>query len=268
MCAVGLILFQKNAIAQATNDLWDVSGGTIITTNSGAGSSALENIFGGTLSSPEPGTAFFRDDRSAGFVHFVEWKTPGLVKLTGFQLKAVDDGASSGGRRGFSEFRLYARDPLTQTFQLISSYTPTNPYPLGDVDLVRNVTPLVAQEFRAEFVQFFAGSFPGPRIVELDGFGEDSVCSPAPQNLLSWWRGENNALDSRGLSHGALLNGVQFTNGIGGQAFQFDGVNDRVVVPEAFGQMDIRSRAGIRRFVFHLPTFKNEIKSRRRQRLP
>jgi hypothetical protein len=232
MCAVGLILFQKNAVAQATNDLWDVSGGTIITTNSGAGSSALENIFGGTLSSPEPGTAFFRDDRSAGFVHFVEWKTPGLVKLTGFQLKAVDDGASSGGRRGFSEFRLYARDPLTQTFQLISSYTPTNPYPLGDVDLVRNVTPLVAQEFRAEFVQFFAGSFPGPRIVELDGFGEDSVCLPAPQNFLSWWRGENNALDSRGLSHGALLNGVQFTNGIGGQAFQFDGVNDRVVVPD------------------------------------
>jgi hypothetical protein len=51
--------------------------------------------------------------------------------------------------------------------------------------------------------------------------------------VVSWWRGEDNALDSVGTNHGILLNGARFTTGISGQAFYFDGVDDVVRVPSA-----------------------------------
>ncbi|MBI5386505.1 MAG: hypothetical protein HZA90_17690 [Verrucomicrobia bacterium] len=57
-------------------------------------------------------------------------------------------------------------------------------------------------------------------------------CTPPPSDLVAWWPGENNAMDRTGSHHGALQNGVAFTNGLTGQAFVFDGVNDHVQVPD------------------------------------
>ena len=48
--------------------------------------------------------------------------------------------------------------------------------------------------------------------------------------LVSWWRAENNALDSAGNNHGSPLNGASYAAGRVGQAFNFDGVNDYVHV--------------------------------------
>jgi hypothetical protein len=55
-------------------------------------------------------------------------------------------------------------------------------------------------------------------------------CATPPNGLISWWRAEGNAEDAVDGNHGALLNGVRFTNGVAGQAFSFDGADDRVVV--------------------------------------
>ena len=62
---------------------------------------------------------------------------------------------------------------------------------------------------------------------------------PPSEGLVSWWPGEGNANDAVGGHHGALRGGATFAPGILGQAFNLDGVNDHVAVPDndlwAFG---------------------------------
>ena len=55
---------------------------------------------------------------------------------------------------------------------------------------------------------------------------------PAPAGLVSWWRGEGDANDSRDGNHGALVGGVTFAAGRVGQAFNLNGSN-RVEVADA-----------------------------------
>jgi hypothetical protein len=57
-------------------------------------------------------------------------------------------------------------------------------------------------------------------------------CTPPSAGLVSWWQGEVDATDTVGTNNGALLNGVSFTNGIVGQAFNFHG-SDNVVIPSS-----------------------------------
>ena len=49
----------------------------------------------------------------------------------------------------------------------------------------------------------------------------------APSGLVSWWTAENTAIDKNGLNNATLLNGTTYAAGEVGQAFGFDGVNDR-----------------------------------------
>ena len=58
-------------------------------------------------------------------------------------------------------------------------------------------------------------------------------CAPLPMGLVSWWRGEGNGNDSFGSNNASLSGGVSFTNGMVGQAFALNGVDGRVVVPDA-----------------------------------
>jgi hypothetical protein len=54
-------------------------------------------------------------------------------------------------------------------------------------------------------------------------------CVQAPRGLLAWWRGETNALDEVG-QHNGVLNGVTFSPGYHGYAFNFNGQNGYVDV--------------------------------------
>ena len=67
----------------------------------------------------------------------------------------------------------------------------------------------------------------------VDGAGNVTTGGPLtpPPGLVGWWAGEGGAQDSAGGNDGALRGGVGFTSGIVGQAFSFDGEDDRVVVP-------------------------------------
>jgi hypothetical protein len=72
----------------------------------------------------------------------------------------------------------------------------------------------------------------------LDGTLPNSCaadCVSSPSGLISLWRGESNAFDSVDGNHGTLVNGAGFSPAakVGGNCFNFDGVNDYVLVPAA-----------------------------------
>jgi hypothetical protein len=56
---------------------------------------------------------------------------------------------------------------------------------------------------------------------------------PPPAGLISWWRAENNALDSSGTNNATALNATLYAPGMVGQAFALDGISDCVLVPDS-----------------------------------
>ena len=68
-------------------------------------------------------------------------------------------------------------------------------------------------------------------IVDSSGTGtiEDD---DAPASLISYWAAENDGLDSAGSNDGTLVSGAAYAPGQIGQAFAFDGVDDRVLIPD------------------------------------
>jgi hypothetical protein len=56
-------------------------------------------------------------------------------------------------------------------------------------------------------------------IVESDTLS----CVTAPSGLISWWPGDNTAIDIQSGNNGTLQNGATFASGEVGQAFSFDG---------------------------------------------
>jgi PKD repeat protein len=55
-----------------------------------------------------------------------------------------------------------------------------------------------------------------------------SQCAPPPSGLVSWWKGDGDAVDALGNSDGVLLGSAGFAQGKVGQAFHFDGQDDAV----------------------------------------
>jgi hypothetical protein len=55
----------------------------------------------------------------------------------------------------------------------------------------------------------------------------------APSGLVSWWQAQNSAVDAMGLNNATLYNGATYAAGEVGQAFSFDGVNDRASVADS-----------------------------------
>jgi hypothetical protein len=71
-------------------------------------------------------------------------------------------------------------------------------------------------------------------------FAAAHTCVEPPSGLVSWWPGDGHAADIVGDNHGRLRNGATFANGMVGQAFSFDGVDDFVSVPHK-AQQNIRA---------------------------
>ena len=59
------------------------------------------------------------------------------------------------------------------------------------------------------------------------------ACTPRPPGLVAWWTGDGTALDLAGTNHAILENGVSYEPGLVGQAFNFDGSDDRAFIPES-----------------------------------
>ena len=54
-------------------------------------------------------------------------------------------------------------------------------------------------------------------------------------NLIAWWRADATATDAIGGNTGVLQGGLTFASGQAGQAFQFDGLDDYVTIPDSAG---------------------------------
>jgi hypothetical protein len=149
-----------------------------VTANSGTVSTSLDGLFGATNVLPEVDSLIFQDNQPDGFSHSLEWHTAAPVTLDHFALSAFA-GQPPTFQRAFRDFKLFARDMLTNQFVPVYDSPVRTPYPVvgPDYRLYRcaNVRPMLAQEFRAEFVQHGEGPFFGPRVMELDGFAPDLI---------------------------------------------------------------------------------------------
>lgn len=56
---------------------------------------------------------------------------------------------------------------------------------------------------------------------------------PPPSGMVGWWTGDGNTNDLVGGNHGTLQNGATFAAGKVDQAFSFDGIDDRVAIPDS-----------------------------------
>jgi hypothetical protein len=188
-----------------TNDLWDISQGTVVTRFSddaaqfyGTATAVpyAENIFGArhTGFPREDGSFVFADRKPAGFVHFVEWKTAQPIRLRSFQIYAADDGAQFNYQREFQKFTLKTKSPGSTNFdQVLYTYTPTTPYTYADstnyVLVNASVVADDVQEFRAEFTDNGNGIYSAPRIMEMDAQGEVSPMVGSRDDLWDVSRG-------------------------------------------------------------------------------
>jgi len=168
---IGGVRIGAAAEPPASGDLFDVTRGATVTSNSAVTSSIIESLFGANGVGPEPSVVFF-EDASAGTIDFVEWSTPAPVTLAGFNLHAIGDAPGTPERRTFEHFRLQAK--IGDTFETIYDTDVTVPYLLLDGQsflMISSAVPTTtAQQFRAEFTQHLEGQFFGPRVIELDGF--------------------------------------------------------------------------------------------------
>jgi hypothetical protein len=187
--------------APTVTDFWDVNRGATVLNTSGAGLGDIRNMFGGDFASypGEAGNTLLQDGKAAGFVHSVEWKSAQPTQVSGYRLFVGQDGPTNGSR-GISEFRLYALNTASNTFQLIDTIAIANPYSSMRVSFTRAVTPLTAQTFRGEFVQFAPAPYGGPRIVELDAISTE-VAPP-----VHWLGGNGLWHDAAKWSGGAVPN--------------------------------------------------------------
>ena len=166
-------------VRQSTNDLWDLSRGAVVTTNSSLqpGFDARD-ILGGHFSTTEPDQTVFQDGHPAGYVHYLEWRTPTPVTVGFFTLFTSGDGQAFNNQREFAQFVLKAKSSATSSNFDLTLYTynvDSHPYafvdPTNYAVIAASIGSVTAQYFRAEFVQYNAGAnFNGPRIKELDAF--------------------------------------------------------------------------------------------------
>ncbi|HQU83251.1 MAG TPA: CHRD domain-containing protein [Pyrinomonadaceae bacterium] len=105
-------------------------------------------------------------------------------------------------------------------------------FPSGNFTQTFAVTPDIVTGLKAGLWYFDVHStnFPAG---EIRGQIEP-LCTPVPSGLVAWYKGDGDALDASGNNnHGGLNGGVSFANGKVGRAFSFDGIDDRVVIPDS-----------------------------------
>jgi len=70
-------------------------------------------------------------------------------------------------------------------------------------------------------------------LLSISWKADSATCVSAPPDLVAWFPGDGNANDIIGGNAGTLLNGAGFDQGLVDQAFNFDGLDDSVFVPNS-----------------------------------
>jgi PEP-CTERM motif-containing protein len=180
-----------------TTDQFDISQGTTVIANSAmtpagdiGGPSTAQAALGGTDTFVEPTHAIFSDSVNLN-PDFIEFKTATPIALTSYSLYLENDGPPDGAgnpaglNRAASSFELLGGTTAGNVTTLIDSgaingdYVDT--YNSSEIR-ISNSAPLALpglQYFEIQLVR--AESDSGPRLVELDGFGQPT---PEPSTLL------------------------------------------------------------------------------------
>jgi hypothetical protein len=111
-----------------------------------------------------------------------------------------------------------------------------NPFPLLIGGEFETNNPQFFLDGQADEVSIYGRALSPGEIFGIAQAGSFGKCAPAacvqpPNDLASWFAGEQHALDSRSNNHGTLQGGAAFANGKVGNAFGFDGVDDYVQTP-------------------------------------
>ncbi|MGI9471520.1 MAG: Calx-beta domain-containing protein, partial [Rubripirellula sp.] len=99
----------------------------------------------------------------------------------------------------------------------------------------KTITVLVNGDTDVEPHQFFTVELSGSNNATIaDGIGHGTILDDdsTPIGLVSHWTADNTAVDNQGLNDGALVSGATYATGVIGQAFSFDGVDDRVQIED------------------------------------
>jgi hypothetical protein len=184
----------------STTDLWE---GSIVTANSPLYTHPIgkqfdaRDMFGGTFGTPVTGWTVYEDSQPVGTVHYVEWHTVNPIVFASFHLFATGDikpdwkGEMHPEYRAISEYRIYAStappDGAWSTSDMLYQNTVSQPAGEWVREAIDLGGPVIAQYFRAEFVQSMAPNgdpavFTGPRVIELDAFAP--VPEPGTIGLL------------------------------------------------------------------------------------
>ncbi|HEY8562442.1 MAG TPA: LamG-like jellyroll fold domain-containing protein [Pyrinomonadaceae bacterium] len=144
---------------------------------------------------------------------------------------------------GVSTLRLYANGVEVTSGQDGTANLPlsydANPFPLLIGGEYENNAPAFTLDGQADEVSVYGRALSQNEIfdiVQRGSFGKcapGATCTQAPNNLVSLFAGEGNALDSRSNNHGALQNGATYSNGKVGQVFNFPTLSDFVSVPDS-----------------------------------
>jgi hypothetical protein len=82
-------------------------------------------------------------------------------------------------------------------------------------------------------VRIYNRALSASEVQQLYAYESQRACTPSPAGLVSWWRGDMNALDTIGGNNGTLVNGASFAPGEVQEAFSFNGTNSYVEVPDS-----------------------------------
>jgi hypothetical protein len=167
-----------------TNDLLDVSRGTIVTSSSAMGfnagiSSDPRSAFGYFSYFIEPTHVVFENDGVAGVtVDFINFQAAAPVALRYYELRLADDSnATPFPDRGTVQFRLLGGTSpgslnLLSQASILANYTVS--YGSSEIVVSDPVNGVGMQYFRLELVR---ATSQGPRLIEFDGFS--AVPEPA-----------------------------------------------------------------------------------------
>ena len=147
-------------------------------------------------------------------------------------------------------------DPLSTTISALETAPgtwPGNAFGFPQWTLLDGANATVTSGIGTATSNLLLSSFTGnPTIVFRNRaiLSETGSCTAPPSGIISWWRGEGNAVDSKGGNDGTLVGGVTYAAGKVGNAFQFDGVDDHVLVPNSanlnFGTGDFSLEAWVK----------------------
>ncbi len=94
--------------------------------------------------------------------------------------------------------------------------------------MVRSIWPRTVSGAVSSATALLAGTLPFTTAHAAD-------CLPPPANMIGWWTGNGNALDSAALNNGTAENGATFATGQVGDAFSFGGSGARVTIGNNVG---------------------------------